>query len=244
MAPAAKLESRGHLPWRLLAYLLLNDHSVQPLRDLVGRRLQDTKSIEKGQKELNRMLVTLWKSGFVTLDPTPKIKHADAPKPLIQESKPGWLQIPSNAPSRSANDVNPDDDESEEEETGEASFAIPDAIQESIAYDLDDYKPVSATPTERLTYLSELRSVNPIYGLYMVNMMQFADELERVQILESVLELPPISQKSSKFLPQTNSLQGRLLPRSCILNCCRWDWPSPKNWRANKTMSMIALTRK
>ncbi|MCU0711306.1 MAG: DEAD/DEAH box helicase [Pirellula sp.] len=208
LAPAAKLESRGHLPWRLLAYLLLNDPSVQPLRDLVGRRLQESKSIEKGQKELNRMLVTLWKSGFITLEPTPAMKHTEAPKPLIAETKPGWLQIPTNPLSKSANDT-PGDDE-DDEETTEAVMAIPEASQDSIAYDLDEYKPISAVPTERLAYLSELRSVNPIYGLYMVNMMQFADDMERVQILESVLELPANIAKIVKVPPPDQLPAGPL----------------------------------
>jgi superfamily II DNA/RNA helicase len=207
LAPAAKLESRGHLPWRLLAYLLLNDPSVQPLRDLVGRRLQDTKSIERGQKELNRMLVTLWKSGFVTLEPTPKVKHQEAPKPIV-ESKPGWLQLPPGSTGKEADNYNLDDDE--DEETPEANVLGSDSISDSVSYDLEDYKPVSAVPTDRLVYLSELRSVNPIYGLYMVNMMQFADETERVQILESVLELPANIAKIVKVPPPDKLPAGSL----------------------------------
>ncbi|MCU0720988.1 MAG: hypothetical protein MUC83_14855 [Pirellula sp.] len=207
LAPAAKLESRGHLPWRLLAYLLLNDNAVQPLRDLVGRRLQDTKSIERGQKELNRMLVTLWKSGFITLEPTPGIKHVEAPKPIV-ETKPGWLQIPAKSTSKPADDEPSDDDE--EEEVSDGAIAVREATSDAIAYDLDEYKPVFAVPTERLTYLSELRSVNPIYGLYMVNMMQFADELERVQILESVLELPANIAKIVKVPPPDKLPSGPL----------------------------------
>ena len=209
LAPAAKLESRGHLPWRLLAYLLLNDPTVQPLRDLVGRRLQDAKSIERGQKELNRMLVTLWKSGFITLDPTPGIKHLEAPKPIV-EAKSSWLQIPGGTTSKSAAPDSSDDDDEEEEGDQNAPFATGDVASDAIAYDLDDYKPVSANPTERLTYLSELRSVNPIYGLYMVNMMQFADELERVQILESVLELPANIAKIVKVPPPDKLPPGPL----------------------------------
>ncbi|XZE19447.1 DEAD/DEAH box helicase [Pirellulaceae bacterium SH449] len=205
-APAAKLESRGHLPWRLLAYLLLNDPSVQPLRDLVGRRLQDTKSIERGQKELNRMLVTLWKSGFITLEPTPNIKHQEAPKPIV-ESKPGWLQLPASSPAKATDTESIDDDD--DEEPGIGTLAS-ESISDSVSYDLDDYKPVSAVPTDRLMYLSELRSVNPIYGLYMVNMMQFADEIERVQILESVLELPANIAKIVKVPPPDKLPAGTL----------------------------------
>ncbi len=180
-APPAKLESRGHLPWRLLAYLLLNDSSVQPLRNIVGRRLQTAAQIEKGQRDLNRMLITLWKSGFIELDPKPSPKTGapagDPNKP--KETKPGWLQL-----AMPELEVADDDDE------GPDTSAPSVAADEPIAYELDDYKPEHATPTDRLQYLSQLRSVNPIYGLYLVNMLQFADEQERVQALESVLELP------------------------------------------------------
>ena len=37
---------------------------------------------------------------------------------------------------------------------------------------------------------TQLRSVNPIFGLFMIDLLQHADEVERIQALESVLELP------------------------------------------------------
>ncbi len=55
-----KLGSRGQLPWRLLAYMLLKSPEVQPLRDLVGRRLLDSGPDRNGaKKHLNQMLITL-----------------------------------------------------------------------------------------------------------------------------------------------------------------------------------------
>ena len=48
LAPAARLASKGLLPWRLLAYVLLNDSNVQPLRDLVGKRLLPNNEIAQG----------------------------------------------------------------------------------------------------------------------------------------------------------------------------------------------------
>ncbi len=68
---AADLSSRGNLPWRLLAYLLLQNPSIQPLREMVGRRLLNTSQIDKAQAKLNDMLVTLWRAGYVRLEPKP-----------------------------------------------------------------------------------------------------------------------------------------------------------------------------
>ena len=70
-APPGNLSSRGLLPWRLLAYMLDASPDVDLMRRLVGKRLMDSKRIEAGQKELDRMLMTLWRAGYVTLEPEP-----------------------------------------------------------------------------------------------------------------------------------------------------------------------------
>ena len=71
-AESANLSSRGQLPWRLLAYLLGKNSSVQPIRDLIGRRLLSDKAIEEAQRDFNRMLITLWTAGYIELDPKPR----------------------------------------------------------------------------------------------------------------------------------------------------------------------------
>ena len=38
--------------------------------------------------------------------------------------------------------------------------------------------------------LHKLRSVNPLYGVFLVNQLGIADRAERIQAMESVLELP------------------------------------------------------
>src|SRR5690606_37067983 len=52
------------------------------------------------------------------------------------------------------------------------------------------YLPVTATPTDDLAKLLQFRSVNPLYGLYLIDQLGIADEAERIQALESVLEIP------------------------------------------------------
>ncbi len=78
-AESADLVSRGRLPWRLLAYLFGTTPQVQPIRDLVGRRLLPPKGIEEAQRDLNRMLITLWTAGYIELDPKP---HAAEPRAM------------------------------------------------------------------------------------------------------------------------------------------------------------------
>jgi superfamily II DNA/RNA helicase len=54
----------------------------------------------------------------------------------------------------------------------------------------EEYLPVTATPTDDLAKLLQFRSVNPLYGLYLIDQLAIADEVERIQALESVLEIP------------------------------------------------------
>jgi superfamily II DNA/RNA helicase len=47
-----------------------------------------------------------------------------------------------------------------------------------------------ATPTPELDKLLVFRSIHPLYGAYLVNELAIADRVERLQALESVLEVP------------------------------------------------------
>ncbi|MDP6553150.1 MAG: DEAD/DEAH box helicase [Pirellulaceae bacterium] len=76
-APASKLASRGPLPWRLLTYMLDATPEVAPIRSLVGKRLHEGNTKETDQKELDRMLMTLWAAGYVRLEPEPPKPQAD-----------------------------------------------------------------------------------------------------------------------------------------------------------------------
>ncbi len=81
-APPGKLYSKGPLPWRLLAYMLKLSPDVGKVRTLIRKRLMDEARILAGEKNLNQMLLTLWRAGFVTLDPEPpKPPEKDQPPP-------------------------------------------------------------------------------------------------------------------------------------------------------------------
>ncbi|MCA9178778.1 MAG: DEAD/DEAH box helicase [Planctomycetales bacterium] len=140
-ASAANLASRGPLPWRLLAHMLELSPEVQPVRELIRKRLLTPKELDRQQKSLDRMLLTLWRAGYVTLDPKP---------PLDAEG-----QLESSA----------DDD-------------------------APAYRPEFAEPTEELWKLASLRAIHPLFGVFVINHLGIADRNERIQAMESVLELP------------------------------------------------------
>jgi hypothetical protein len=198
IAPAANLASRGPLPWRLLATMLIEDPQVQPLRNLVGRRLLAPADLAKGQKDLNAMLVTLWTAGFLDLIPKPTIAsevQKTAPskgkQSFEKEFFAGWLK--SALPESDASDTATESDDDEKESSGNTTDEAA-----TRGYDLENYRPERIDAKPRLELLCELRSVNPIYGLYLIQQMQFADPIERIQALESVLELPA---NISKLVP-------------------------------------------
>ena len=183
-AEADDLASRGRLPWRLLAYFFSKDPSVQPLRDMVGRRLLTAKGIEEAQRDLNRMLITLWSAGYVELDPkpiaaapktAPKTKETD--EPAKTEGLFGGLLDQMRTPDNEAQQPAEEDNQDP-------------ALIESRGYEVENYKPEVAKPTERLDRLVHLRSINPLFGVYLADQLAIADPQERIAALESVLEVP------------------------------------------------------
>ena len=184
LAESANLASRGLLPWRLLAYLFGKDPRVQPIRDMVGRRLLTSKGIEEAQRDLNRMLITLWSAGYIELDPKPRV--AKIVKPAKQEGKEA-----SPAATDGLFGAILDQMRAPEVESESASEENTDpSLIESRGYEVDDYRPETATPTERLDRLVHVRSINPLFGVYLADQLAIADPAERIAALESVLEVP------------------------------------------------------
>lgn len=169
-SPPTKLVSRGHLPWRLLAYMLQASPEVEPIRRLVSKRLMESGRIASELRYLNRMLLTLWRAGFVELEPTPPASaFAVVPKkPSIDRSATSW-----EFPAKSTTD---------EEESS--------AQPESEGAETPEYQPVRAIPTEHIWKISVFRSVNPLYGVFLINQLGVANTQEILQAMESVLELP------------------------------------------------------
>ena len=161
-APPGKLSSRGPLPWRLLAYMLDASPEVDLMRRLVSKRLLDSGHIEAGLRDLDQMLMTLWRGGYVTLEPEPPKDDAPAPVPPPEPKKSGLmgLVLAELLPAKPAPPPPP------------------------------PYQAKLARPTPELQKLLLFRGVNPLYGVFLINQLGIADQAERIQALESVLELP------------------------------------------------------
>jgi superfamily II DNA/RNA helicase len=185
-APAGKLASRGSLPWRLLAYLLDASPEVEPLRKLVGKRLLDSAKQVQGQKQLDRMLMTLWTAGYVTLEPPPPPKQTPAEaaeeKAQAQPKKQTETErLMSQALAQLAREKSP---------TVAAADVAKQKAPEPAQSSLPDYQAQRAIPTPEMKRLLGIRSINPIYAVYLVNQLGIADRNERIQAFESVLEMP------------------------------------------------------
>ena len=141
-AEPTPLESQGQLPLRLLTYMLSASPQVDPIRQLIGKRLLSPSQIEVGQLDLTRMLITLHRAGYVTLSPEP---------PLVQPKE-------------------------------EQDDSDPQAIE--------PYKPELATPTDQLEKLLVLRGVDPLFGVFLSGHLGAANEMERLQAWESILQMP------------------------------------------------------
>ena len=196
-AAAADLSSRGHLPWRLLAYMLRKDPHVQPLRDLVGKRLLPPKKIEEAQRQLNRMLVTMWQSGYISLNPKPSLIPLDSrqgPSVENQAEQADSKPVTGGLFGEILDQMRSDDQSSERAETPDAKPESEPLVSDSIpsikSFDLETYRPEQANPQQSIDRLVHLRSINPLYGVYIADLLATADPEERIATFESVLEVP------------------------------------------------------
>lgn len=290
-APPTKLQSQGFIPWRLLAYLLSRSPDVSLIRTVVSKRLMDQKQLDKSQKRLIEMLITLHRAGFIQLDPKPPSKlntegyssDGDSQKATspakekklherleeLDESGVFGPQVPwdgtygvqtpveesatvdsedSIEQAESANDFGagvdqdavPVSDSSPEPAPSEPETVVapvakeptvskpkidppksePARLTSSLKILLEsqgvdiggsgkggdgqskvrlandpaakepDYEPERAYPNEPLTNLLSFKSINPLYGMFLLDVLPFASGPERVQALESVLVFP------------------------------------------------------
>lgn len=173
LAPPAKLVSRGPIPWRLLAYTLDASPDVEPVRRLVAKRLFEGARVAGAQRQLDRMLLTLWAAGYVTLDPPPPPKSDEpAESPTTAATQPRKIT------------------ETERLLAAAGIVSAKEKIAAATPVAPPTYEPKFAHPTPELAKLLSLRGVNPLYGVYLVNQLGIASREERIQAFESVLEMP------------------------------------------------------
>jgi len=138
---------------------------VDRIRKLVSKRLMDSSRVEAGQRELDTMLITLWRAGYVTLEPEPPNADDDTQATETPQEAESPRLLPSLAPP--------------------GTTPTPQTPEKP-----PRYRPRLAHPTPELPKLLLLRGVNPLYGVFLVNQLGIADRAERIQAAESVLELP------------------------------------------------------
>lgn len=192
----ADLASRGKLPWRLLAYMLSISPEVEPIRNLVENRLIKGKATETAQHQLNDQLITLWRAGYIELEP----------KPATSEGKGASEGTSNGVPGNTQKDPTPvlalDMGQRKAPENRSASSTSPSrpaasakSAKESTERDAAEnprpvYRPEFAYPSDALPKLALLRGVHPLYGLFLLNHLGIADQNERIQAIESLLEMP------------------------------------------------------
>ena len=187
-APAGKLESRGRLPWRLLAHLLDAGSDLTPLRDAVSKRLLPPAQVEAQQLLLTRMLVTLHDGGFVTLAPTPPRANAGTESAAKEAAE---AETAVMADPLAALSLGTGISQASESTSGSETKPAPDGADTPASTSrLTDYTPVAAHKTEQLDTLLVFRAVNPVYGAFLIDHLGLADPHEQMQILESLLEMP------------------------------------------------------
>ncbi|MFO0912312.1 MAG: DEAD/DEAH box helicase [Pirellulales bacterium] len=171
-APPAKLQSCGAIPWRLLAHMLEASPDVELIRHLVSKRLMPPKQLEAAQQELTEMLLTLSTGAYVQLEPPPG--PASSPQQPATDAT-----AEAEVPSESAPELKMPLIRGWDEPSRRPPPPRP-----------VEYRPKFAYPTERLQQLIQMRSVNPLYGLFLVHQLGIAAEHEILQAFESVLEMP------------------------------------------------------
>jgi superfamily II DNA/RNA helicase len=179
-APPGKLYSRGPLPWRLLGYMLDASPEIDIIRRLVGKRLMDGPHLEAAQRDLERMLLALHKAGYVRLEPEPESEEKkDGETGKTQDGEMG--RVGDGETGSRADLVSP-------------HLAITPSPHLPITPPPPPppppYRPILAHPTAELPKLALFRSVNPLFGIFLVNQLGIADRKERIQAFESALDFP------------------------------------------------------
>lgn len=203
--PPGKLTSRGPLPWRLLAHLIESNSDLKPVRTLVAHRLMGAKRLFGMQKSLDQMLFTLWRGGYIRLDPNPvDFGIPSSPEAVAQEKIAEKQKKEEDRKSQPFAaglfddtllkvDLFADDIYEDAKKNDSDSSLSPESFEKNIPSTSEEpiiYKAERAFITEKIHLLTHFRGLNPLYGAFLLEQLGTADRAERIQAFESILELP------------------------------------------------------
>jgi hypothetical protein len=157
-------------------------------------RLMESGMLTGAQTLLYLMLFTLWAGGFVRLDPGPPGVNGGGGSGLGAEGK-GAGSEPAPRKQTATERMLADAlaqlaREKSASESPSSAAPSPQPPAPSPEPRVPVYQPLFAHPTETLPALLRFRGINPLYGMYLVGQLGIASREERIQALESVLEMP------------------------------------------------------
>ncbi|MDO4586377.1 MAG: DEAD/DEAH box helicase [Planctomycetia bacterium] len=238
--PPGKLTSRGPLPWRLLAHMIEANSDLKPIRSLVARRLMGVKRLAVMQKSLDQMLLTLWRGGFIRLEPNPVDFGIAATNAALLEEKLAQRQAKEENRKSQPFGAGIFDDSildnfDFDDKFDEVAFQKNQKESKNVLQNSSDnqenksqqtltlngknenennsstiYQAEKAFPTEKIHTLTHLRGVNPVYGTFLLNQLGIADRAERLQAFESLLEIPSSVGCFVRVPPQNELPPGNL----------------------------------
>jgi len=203
IAEPGKLVSKGHLPWRLLAFLLDSDADVARLRKAADKRLMPEPEIAAAQRHLTQQLVTLHEEGYVVLAPAPpakaQVKQANTEIDSETEADTGADEPADNNPLAGltlggglggalggpTGKKQPERKKAKTPGTSASEKQNKDSTPQIPAY-----APTTAVKTDALATLLKFRAVQRLDGAWLLTYLGQADQAERLQIFESLMEMP------------------------------------------------------
>ncbi len=181
-AGPARLFSRSMIAYSVLIYLLTRFNALDAVREFLGKRFNTAERLKAFQDQLSYMLANLEALGYIAHVETAAPDASSVPAPLSTSAPPG----PADDPA-SSRMVGPDRPETEDPLA---------AVTRRWA------AATRVTLTEGIHKLLNFRSVDPLYGAFLAEMLNHSNYDEKVLALESVLEVAPTILRSVR-LPET-----------------------------------------
>lgn len=264
---SANLESRGAIPWQLLAFMIQTQGDIKSISTVISKRLLPSSKLDSQFFDLNRRLISLWQANLIELQPAPPAAKPPTDLDLIAEDSSGEKEVQEKE--------EPDASEKGEETgafgAGLFSVAIKEEVKpkeekkkspekptkKTAKQKIQEYKPTDAIPQDRLQDFVRLRAIHPVFGMYLIDQLEIADDNERILAIEGLLELPS-SVGRATWVPKLDELPlgplaiERLHPQLLRLGLAteeelvgrEEEEDGPRKWTEEPPERMISLPHK